>query len=224
MATKISFPFVLLVGLFVAGLVVSNIIAVKLIMLGSIILPAAVIVFPITYIIGDVLTEVYGYRVARNVIWAGFAGNLLAALAAYLGGLLPPAPFWKGQEAYWQILGFTPRLLVASLIAYVMGQLSNSLTLIMLKHITKGKWMMPRFWASTVVGEAIDTSVFLMLAFTGVIPIGTLLTMIPIHASAKIAYEFAVSPISTAIARLLKRVEGLDVIDAPSFLLRTQIG
>ena len=212
-----SFPLTLLVGLFVAGLVISNIIAVKLFAFGPLTLPAAVIVavivFPVTYIIGDVVTEVYGYRVARRMIWTGFAGNLLAVLAAAAGGLLPPAPFWKGQAAYQEILGFAPRLLLASFTAYLVGEFANAAVLARMKVRTRGRWMLPRFWVSTVVGETLDSAVFLTMAFLGVVPPGALLAMIPTHSGAKILYEFLASPLSAALAQALKRWEGVDVFD-----------
>ncbi len=214
----LSFPLILLIGLFVAGLVISNIIAVKLIALGPFILPAAVIVFPVTYIIGDVVTEVYGYRVARRMIWTGFAGNLLAVLAAAAGGLLPPAPFWTGQAAYREILGFAPRLLFASFTAYLVGEFANAAVLAKMKVKTGGRWMLLRFWVSTVVGETLDSAVFLTLAFWGVVPPGVLFGLIPTHAGAKTLYEFLVSPFSAALARALKRWEGVDVFDTETRL------
>jgi len=218
MGDRGSFPLTLLVGLFVASLVISNIIAVKLFAFGPFILPAAVVVFPVTYIIGDVVTEVYGYRAARRMIWTGFAGNLLAVLAAALGGWLPPAPFWKGQEAYGEILGFAPRLLLASLTAYLAGEFVNAAVLAKMKVRTRGRWMLPRFWASTVAGETLDSIVFLVVAFLGVVPAGALLGMIPVHAGAKILYEFLASPLSAALASALKRWEGVDVFDVETSL------
>ncbi len=213
-----SFPLMMFIGLFVAGLVISNIIAVKLIALGPFLLPAAVVVFPITYIIGDVVTEVYGYSVARRMIWVGFMGNLLAVLAAWAGGRLPPAPFWTSQPAYEAILGFAPRLLFASFTAYLVGEFANAAVLAKMKVRTQGRWMLPRFWASTVVGETLDSAVFLTLAFLGVIPVTALVGLIPIHAGAKILYEVLASPFSAALARALKRLEGIDVLDVDTRL------
>jgi queuosine precursor transporter len=126
---QVSAWFVVVTALFVTSLITANIIAVKLVGLGGLVFPAAVVIFPLSYIFGDVLTEVYGFRRARQVIWLGFACNLLAVIAIYLGGLLPPAAFWTGQEAYQQILGFTPRLLAASFTAYIIGQFVNAIVL-----------------------------------------------------------------------------------------------
>src|SRR5439155_11866468 len=134
-----STRFVVLVALFVTALVTSNVIAVKLFAMGSLVLPAAVILFPVSYIIGDVLTEVYGYSVARRVIWLGFACNLAAVIAIWLGGLLPPASFWPNQEAYGAILGSTPRILLASFVAYLLGEFSNAYVLAKLKIATGGR-------------------------------------------------------------------------------------
>jgi len=114
---KISYRLVIIVAVFVTCLITANIIAVKVISFGSFILPAAIFVFPVSYIFGDILTEVYGYKVARRVIWLGFACNLLFVFFAWIGQILPPAPFWQGQEAYKSILGYTPRLLGASMAA-----------------------------------------------------------------------------------------------------------
>ncbi len=139
-------PFV--TAIFVTTLLVSNIIAVKIVQISSLSLPAAVILFPIAYIFGDILTEVYGYGRARQVIWTGFFCNLLAVVAIYIGGLLPAASFWSAgsfenpssaQLAYQAILGFTPRLLLASFIAYLLGEFLNSFVLAKLKSENQGQ-------------------------------------------------------------------------------------
>jgi uncharacterized integral membrane protein (TIGR00697 family) len=130
--------FVIVVPVFVTCLITANITAVKLINLVGFILPAGVIVFPISYIAGDVLTEVYGFRRARQVIWLGFFCNLIAVLAIWLGEILPPAPVWDGQGAYEQILGYTPRLLFASFLAYLVGEFTNSIVLSRMKVVTEG--------------------------------------------------------------------------------------
>lgn len=211
--TPVSFPLAVMIGLFAAGLVVSNIIAVKAVSVGPLVLPAATVVFPVTYIIGDVVTEVYGYRTSRRMIWAGFLGNLLAVMAILAGAALPPAPFWSGQEAYRQILGMSPRVLLASLTAYLAGMFVNAAILSRMKVRTGGRWMLPRFWISTVAGETLDSAVFLLIAFWGTMPAPALLGMIPVHSGAKILYEIAVSPVSAALAVVLKRTEGLDAFD-----------
>ena len=126
---KVSFWFVVIASIFVTCLITANIIAVKLIVLFNLLVPAGIIVFPLSYLFGDVLTEVYGYAAARQVIWMGLLCNLLTLVAIALAGLAPAAPFWHDQTAYESILGFTPRLLLASFIAYLAGEFANSFVL-----------------------------------------------------------------------------------------------
>jgi queuosine precursor transporter len=205
--------FVVVTALFVTSLVTANIIAVKLVGLGSLVFPAAVVIFPLSYIFGDVLTEVYGFRRARQVIWLGFACNLLAVIAIYLGGLLPPAAFWTGQEAYQQILGFTPRLLVASFTAYIIGQFVNAIVLARMKIVTRGRWLWTRTIASTLVGEGLDSLVFISLAFIGTIPSSAMLAAILTQWLLKSAYEIIITPFTYLAVNFLKRKEGLDIFD-----------
>ncbi|RLB17745.1 MAG: VUT family protein [Deltaproteobacteria bacterium] len=199
--------------LFVTALITSNIVAVKLIKVFGFVLPAAIIIFPISYIIGDVLTEVYGYSQARRVIWLGFACNLLVVLAFWLGRLLPPAPFWKGQDAYVQILGYTPRLLVASFLAYLVGEFSNSFILAKMKIATRGRWLWTRTIGSTLVGEGLDSFVFITLAFFGTMPTRVLGMAIVTQWLVKCAYEAAATPITYLVVGFLKRREGMDPYD-----------
>lgn len=205
--------FVLVSALFVTCLLTANIIAVKLIQIGSLILPAAVIIFPISYIVGDVLTEVYGYRQARRVIWLGFFCNLVAATAIWAGGLLPSAGFWDGQAAYERILGFTPRLLGASFVAYLIGEFSNAYVLARMKIATQGRWLWTRTIGSTLVGQGLDSAVFITLAFGGVIPLEGLLTAIVTQWLFKSCYEAAATPLTYWTVHFLKRKEGIDVYD-----------
>ena len=128
-------------ALFVTTLLTANIIAVKLIVVAGVVLPAGVVIFPLSYLFGDVLTEVYGYAQARRVIWLGFFCNLLMVVAIWIGQILPPAPFWPDQTAYEHILGFTPRLLGASFVAYLVGEFANSFVLAKLKLATRGRWL-----------------------------------------------------------------------------------
>ncbi len=205
--------FVAITAIFVTCLITANITAVKLISLGGIILPAAVVIFPISYIFGDVLTEVYGYRQARLVIWLGFACNLLAVIAIWLGEILPAASFWTGQSAYVQILGYTPRLLVASFIAYLVGEFANSFVLAKMKIATKGQWLWTRTIGSTLVGEGLDSLIFITAAFLGTIPLSGLFSAILAQWLFKSAYETVATPLTYAVVNFLKRREGLDVFD-----------
>lgn len=205
--------FVAIAAIFVTSLITANITAVKLISLGGIILPAAVVIFPISYIFGDVLTEVYGYRQARLVIWLGFACNLLAVIAIWLGEILPSASFWNGQPAYVQILGYTPRLLLASFIAYLVGEFANSFVLARMKIATKGHWLWTRTIGSTLVGEGLDSLFFISIAFFGTIPMNGLFSAIVAQWLFKSAYEAIATPLTYAAVNFLKRREGLDVFD-----------
>ncbi len=211
---KISFWFVVIASIFVTCLITANIIAVKLIFLFGFLVPAGIIIFPLSYLFGDVLTEVYGYGAARRVIWLGFACNLLAVIAIYLGGLAPAAPFWHNQAAYETILGFTPRLLLASFIAYyLVGEFTNSFVLAKLKIATKGHWLWTRTIGSTLLGEGVDTIIFISIAFWGIIPSQLLLTAILTQWAFKVLYEVIATPFTYLVVGFLKRRESLDTYD-----------
>jgi uncharacterized integral membrane protein (TIGR00697 family) len=210
---KISFWFVVIASIFVTCLITANIIAVKLIFLFGFLVPAGIIIFPLSYLFGDVLTEVYGYGAARRVIWLGFACNLLAVIAIYLGGLAPAAPFWHNQAAYETILGFTPRLLLASFIAYLVGEFTNSFVLAKLKIATKGHWLWTRTIGSTLLGEGVDTIIFISIAFWGIIPSQLLLTAILTQWAFKGLYEVIATPFTYLVVGFLKRRESLDTYD-----------
>src|SRR4030042_2676794 len=192
----VSHRFVVVAALFVTCLITSNIIIAKQISIGIIVLPAAIIIFPLSYIIGDVLTEVYGYRQARRVIWLGFLFNLISVVALWIGQVLPPASFWDGQKAYERILGYTPRLLVASFLAYLVGEFANSFVLAKMKIATKGRWLWTRTIGSTLIGEGLDSLVFMTLAFVGTIPIEALLLAILTQWLVKMGYEAHVTPLT----------------------------
>ena len=210
---QVSTWFVVVTAVFVTSLITANIIAVKLVGIASLIFPAAVIIFPISYIFGDVLTEVYGYQRARQVIWLGFLCNLLAVIAIHLGQILPPASFWQGQPAYEQILGYTPRLLVASFIAYLIGEFANSIVLAKMKIATRGRWLWTRTIGSTLVGEGLDSMVFISIAFFGTIPSSALTSTIITQWLMKSAYEALVTPLTYLAVNFLKRQEGIDFFD-----------
>ena len=214
--------FSLVTAIFVTVLVISNIIAVKLISIGGLILPAAVILFPISYIFGDILTEVYGYANARKVIWTGFLCNLLAVIAIWVAGILPSAPIWSAgsfstpataQQAYAAILGFTPRLLGASFIAYLVGEFLNSFVLAKLKIKTAGKFLWVRTIGSTIVGEGADSAIFISIAFWAILPTNALLTTILSQWLFKVAYETLATPFTYLIVNFLKKKENEDYFD-----------
>jgi queuosine precursor transporter len=205
--------FLIIAVLFVTCLMVSNITAVKLIEVNGYVLTGAIVIFPISYIIGDVLTEVYGFAKARLVLWVGFGANLFAVLTFLLVGSLPAAGFWEGQEAFDTILGATPRILVASFLAYLVGEFANSYILARLKVITEGRKLWLRTIGSTVVGQGLDSVVFVMVAFWGVLPTEVLVGAIAVQALAKIGYEVLATPVTYAVIGWLKRSEGIDHYD-----------
>jgi queuosine precursor transporter len=210
---KYSLAFVVVVALFVTTLITANITAVKLVGLFGLVLPAAIVVFPISYICGDVLTEVYGYRMARRVIWLGFLCNLLAVFAIYLGGILPAAPVFEAQEAYDRILGYTPRVLAASFLAYLVGEFANAIVLAKMKVATNGRFLWSRTISSTLVGQGLDSLVFIVLAFAGTIPVSALLAAVVAQWLFKSAYEVLATPLTYVVVNRLKRSESLDVYD-----------
>jgi len=215
------------VALLATSLVVSNIIAVRLIAIRlsdaiELTLPAAIVLFPIAYIVGDVLTEVYGYPAARRGIWIAFGCNLLAVIAIWLAGVLPPAPFWtagvyespeQADQAYRAILGFTPRLLVASFLAYLVGEFLNSFVLAKMKVRTEGRYLWMRTIASTIVGQGADSLIFITVAFYGILPTSALLTAVVSQWLVKSAYEALATPLTYWVVNYLKRSEGIDVYD-----------
>jgi len=211
--TGVSSYFVTVAALFVTCLLISNIIAVKVIMIHGLVLPVAVIIFPVSYILGDVLTEVYGYRAARRVIWLGFACNLLAVVAIAIGGALPAAPFWDGQGAYQAILGGTPRILVASFAAYLVGEFANAMIMSRLKVAMEGRHLWVRTIGSTIVGEGLDSAVFITIAFYNVMPLGVLVVAVVTQWLVKCAYEAVATPLTYAVVGYLKWREGIDVFD-----------
>lgn len=210
---NVSHRFVVVTAIFVTCLITANIIVVKQINIGDLILPAAIIIFPLSYIIGDVLTEVYGYRQARRVIWLGFLCNLVAVLAIWIAQILPPASVFEAQSAYERILGSTPRFLLASFVAYLTGEFTNSFVLSRMKIMTKGRWLWSRTIGSTLVGQGVDTVVVLTIAFAGVLPFSVLGIMIVSHWLVKVVYEAVATPLTYLVVGYLKRKEGVDVYD-----------
>ena len=210
---NVSYRFVVITSLFVTCLIAGNILIVKQVAIGPFTLPAGIIIFPLSYILGDVLTEVYGYKKARSIIWIGFMCNLVAVAAFWIGGLLPSAPSFDAQEAYQRILGSTPRFLLASFIAYVVGEFSNSYVLAKMKIATKGRWLWTRTIGSTIIGQGIDSVIALSIAFAGVLPSQVLVAMILSHWLAKTVYETAVTPLTYLVVGYFKRKENSDVYD-----------
>jgi queuosine precursor transporter len=215
--TARSSPLLLiLAALFVTVLLTSNLIAVKLVAFGPLTLPAAVIVFPLSYLFGDVLTEVYGYATTRRIIWLGFFCNLVFVLFILAAGALPGAPgAWDAgaQSAFARILGFTPRLLAASFVAYVAGEFLNSFVMARLKIATRGRWLWTRTIGSTLAGQGVDSAIFITVAFAGVLPAAILLQTILYQWAFKTAYEVIATPLTYALVAALKRRERQDPFD-----------
>lgn len=208
---SVSQRLVIIAAIFTTCLITANIIAVKVISFGAVILPAAIVVFPLSYILGDILTEVYGYRWARKVIWLGFTCNLIFVIFIWVGQVLPPASFWKGQEAYEAILGFTPRLLAASFCGYLAGEFVNSFVLAKMKVLTRGRWLWTRTIGSTIVGEGLDTAIFITLAFIGTPSFAAI--MILYHWLVKTGIEAIATPLTYTVVNYLKRKEAIDTYD-----------
>jgi hypothetical protein len=200
-------------AVFVTCLITSNIIAVKIIDVAGILVPAAVVIFPLSYLFGDILTEVYGYARSRQVIWIGFGCNAVAVLAIWIGGKLPSAVFWDGQGAYVRILGATPRILLASFSAYLVGEFLNSFVLARMKIATKGRWLWTRTIGSTLVGQGADSLIFIVIAFVGTVSAANLLRVVLAQWLVKSAYETVATPLTYMTVRFLKRTEREDYYD-----------
>ncbi len=208
-----SWRFIACAALFVTCLLTANTIATKLIAVGGLVLTAGIVIFPLSYVLGDVLTEVWGYGAARRVIWLGFACNALMVAAIWLGGVLPAVPWWRGQSAYDEILGHTPRILAASFVAYLVGEFANAFVLAKMKILTRGRWLWTRTIGSTVVGQALDSAVFVAAAFAGSVPAGVLTGIIVGQWAVKVAYEAAATPLTYAAVGYLKASERVDAYD-----------
>lgn len=211
---SISIWFVGVAALFVTVLITANIVSVKVVSIGGLEVPAGTVtLFPLAYIFGDTLTEVYGYARARQVIWLGFACNALAVLAIYVTGVLPGASFWDQQEAYDAILGFTYRLLLASFAGYLVGEFVNSFILARLKLLTRGRWLWSRTISSTLFGQFFDTGIFILIAFAGVIPDSELPRLFLTAWLVKVAYEVLATPLTYTVVSFLKKADATDVYD-----------
>ena len=232
---QFSGKLVIIAALAVTVLLVSNIIAIKPVSLFTLpfnfigsdlfVVSAAIVCFPIGYIISDILTEVYGFRVARGVIWLGFVCNLLMVLLFWVGGMIPGAVFWENQAEYEAILGATGWIMLGSFVAYIVGEFSNAVVMVLLKNRTRGRYLWLRTISSTVVGQGIDSILFFTIAFgvsgLWVGPDGSWLPVFNAAVCAWIAksvYEIIATPITYIVVGWLKRTERMDVYDAPRSL------
>jgi uncharacterized integral membrane protein (TIGR00697 family) len=198
---------------FVVVLLISNLVGPKICQFGRLQISAAEFLFPLTYICGDVFTEVYGYGASRRAIWLGFFAMGLLATMGELAVALPPAPGWNDQVAFAKVFGVVPRFALASLVAYWAGEFTNSYTLAKLKLITGGRWLWTRTVGSTVCGQAVDTTVIILVAFWGAHPGRMLAWMIFSSYLVKVVVEVVATPITYLVVGALKRTEGVDAFD-----------
>jgi uncharacterized integral membrane protein (TIGR00697 family) len=205
--------FDVIMALFVAILLISNIASIKILTVWKFTFDGGTILFPLSYIFGDVLTEVYGYKRSRKVIWTGFFCALLMSLTLWVVQLLPAAADWPYQEAYQNLLGFVPRIVLGSLVAYFAGEFSNSFILSRLKVKMKGKHLWVRTIGSTLVGEGIDTGLFCFIAFYGILPTHLLWLVIVSNYVFKCTVEILLTPFTYAIVKFLKKEEKIDAYD-----------
>lgn len=198
---------------FVVVLMISSTVAVKLVQIGPFTVAGAIILFPLSYIFGDILTEVYGYKATRKIIWSGFVAQIFMSLMYVLVMNLEPASFWAGQKAFEEILGIVPRIVLGSMVAYFVGEFCNSLLLSRMKVWMEGKHLWMRTIGSTIVGEGVDSIIFVLIAFYGTVPTSVLFTIMLSGYVLKVAYEVIATPLTYGIVRWLKRAEGIDVYD-----------
>ena len=198
---------------FVVILLVSNLVAQKVVRIGPISTSGAMLLFPITYIFGDIFTEIYGYAASRRAIWLGFFGTALLYAVSALVIALPSDPEFHSQQAFVTVFGILPRILVASLAAFWGGEFANSYTMAKLKLITKGRWLWTRTVGSTVVGQAVDTTLVIVITFAGTFSVHKLVEIIITGYLLKVAYEVIATPLTYVVINWLKRAEHVDTFD-----------
>ena len=201
-------------GIFTATLLIANTLDTKIFELGSLSLPAGIIIFPLAYVFGDILTEVYGFAASRRVIWTGFISLVLMLVAYEIARALPAAGFWQNQSAFDTIFSHVPRIVLASIVAYLAGEFTNSVVVAKMKVAQQGKNMGLRFVMSTFAGQAIDTTVFVLVAFTGAMPTSALGEVILSAWAVKVGWEIIALPITLAVVGYVKKAEDVDVYDA----------
>lgn len=205
--------FDVLLSSFVAVLLISNLVGQKICKLGPFAISGAQLLFPVTYIFGDIFTEVYGYAASRRAIWSGFFASALLSVMGLVTVALPPDPSWHGQAAFATVFGFVPRLVFASLVAYFAGEFVNSYVMAKMKLLTGGRHLWSRTIGSTVAGQAVDTAVVMMVAFGGSLDPWLILKLIYSGYIGKVLYEVAATPLTYVVVNFLKRREGIDMFD-----------
>jgi len=209
----VSVTFMLLGVTFCVCLILANLLATKQILIGPLNLTAGVLVFPISYVVNDCITEVYGYRRAKLIIWTGFVMNFAFVLLAWLADMIPGAPYWTNQEGFHALFGLAPRVALASFAAFLVGSFLNSYVMSRMKIHDKGRRFSLRAIISTIVGEMSDSIIFFPIALGGIVPKDNLLIMMVSQVVIKTLYEIIVLPITIRAVAWLKRTEGIDVYD-----------
>ena len=197
--------YTLLTIVFIIGLITSNIIAVKPIIFLNFIFPAGIIIFPVTYIIGDIFAEIYGFNKTKELILLGFFANLFVTIFIIISVYLPSANFWTDQNSYENILGNTPRILIASFIAYLIGSISNARSFTYVKKLTHSKYLLVRMILSTIIGEGLDSFLFITIAFIGIFDSKTMFIMIISQWMFKTSYETIISPLTYLVINKIKK-------------------
>ena len=213
MKEKVSVPFMLLGILFNVCLIAANLLETKVIQLGSLTVTAGLLVFPISYIINDCIAEVWGFKKARLIIWSGFVMNFFVVSLGLIAVALPAAPFWDGEEHFDFVFGMAPRIVAASLMAFLVGSFLNAYVMSKMKVASGGRHFSARAILSTVVGETADSLIFFPVAFGGIIAWKELLLMMAIQIVMKSMYEVIILPVTIRVVGIIKRIDGSDVYD-----------
>ncbi|MEG2332802.1 MAG: queuosine precursor transporter [Bacteroides sp.] len=213
MKEKVSVPFMLLAILFNVCLIAANLLETKVVQVGSITVTAGLLVFPISYIINDCIAEVWGFKKARLIIWSGFIMNFFVVSLGLIAVALPAAPFWDGAEHFNFVFGMAPRIVAASLMAFLVGSFLNAYVMSRMKVASNGRNFSARAILSTVVGETADSIIFFPIAFGGLIAWRELLIMMGIQIVLKSLYEVIILPVTIRVVKYIKKIDGSDVYD-----------
>lgn len=213
MKQKVSVSFMLMGIVFNVCLIAANLLETKVIQLGSLTITAGLLVFPISYIINDCIAEVWGFRKARLIIWSGFVMNFFVVTLGLIAVSLPAAPFWEGEEHFNFVFGMAPRIVAASLMAFLVGSFLNAYVMSRMKIASRGRNFSARAIWSTVVGETADSLIFFPVAFGGVIAWRELAVMMGLQILLKSAYEVVILPVTIRVVKAVKRIDGSDVYD-----------
>ena len=213
MKEKVSVPFMLLGILFKVCLIAANLLETKVIQVGSLTVTAGLLVFPISYIINDCIAEVWGFKKARLIIWSGFAMNFFVVGLGLIAVAIPAAPFWEGEEHFDFVFGMAPRIVAASLMAFLVGSFLNAYVMSKMKIASQGRNFSARAILSTIVGETADSLIFFPIAFGGIIAWKELLIMMGLQIVLKSMYEVIILPVTIRVVKVIKKVDGSDVYD-----------